>query len=647
MTSSESEDHPASRKRSRVQKNTDSANKKARGRPRVEAEDATAADRRRTQIRLAQRAYRQRKETTISSLKEQNARLLSIIEEMNQTLSQFHESVLKDGILQYSTRLAHDLKQMSDTFGALTKTALAEGSHERSREDADTEIDPPAGLQNASSAALTSPESNQTTQYHLPIAQRPSMGWASDSHTVSAMETPPEAQEDNVSLNLFDAYERENVTALARRFPLTTSTIFDQSSSQSTGRGSWPQLPFGLVHIDDEQAEPQLFNVNIPTPAMTPPTLGRTTPPLLSTRTLKPSWTYSHEETTFARRLGRACLEVGFHLLSSPHLRPAVLNFVFKLSLAYLTIDQLRDRFKMLLKRGVTEDLDCVGTPFAHFGGSGTHYARKSVAAKLPGNHSSWNVRSIGPLHSKLARIENTTDPSKGLDLNVDISGYEGEWFDCEDVQGYLEQEKGCYINPRESFAQVEIDIEEEKSMHELGNLAFSSNVDLNLDLSSASGPSLSGADGSSPSSGTWSTGNASNKSSPINNDSVVGTNTGINFGMGSLSNSDGFSGFDLSTMMNQPFNLDFTSGMEANGNTTAVLAGYSSSLDTIRTPPIDLTTTEMLTVVQRKRKKPAWVDVSKLIDELLRNSVCLGRTPGFRRKDVDRAFQASLISAF
>jgi hypothetical protein len=38
---------------------------KKRGRPRVEKQDESAADRRRTQIRMAQRAYRQRKESTL------------------------------------------------------------------------------------------------------------------------------------------------------------------------------------------------------------------------------------------------------------------------------------------------------------------------------------------------------------------------------------------------------------------------------------------------------------------------------------------------------------------------------------------------------------------------------------------------------
>ena len=42
--------------------------RKSRGRPRLDMREENAAERRRTQIRLAQRAYRERKETTIVSL---------------------------------------------------------------------------------------------------------------------------------------------------------------------------------------------------------------------------------------------------------------------------------------------------------------------------------------------------------------------------------------------------------------------------------------------------------------------------------------------------------------------------------------------------------------------------------------------------
>jgi hypothetical protein len=83
----------------------------------------TTTQRRRTQIRLAQRAYRQRKETTISSLVNQSTHLHSIIEQMNKTFQSFNDSALKSGLVQSSPALARELKHATETFTSLAKTA--------------------------------------------------------------------------------------------------------------------------------------------------------------------------------------------------------------------------------------------------------------------------------------------------------------------------------------------------------------------------------------------------------------------------------------------------------------------------------------------------------------------------------------------
>jgi hypothetical protein len=58
MTSSEGEGQPPLRKRSRTSKDSDEAsNKKARGRPRVDTQDATAADVSRVADMLPKRGY--------------------------------------------------------------------------------------------------------------------------------------------------------------------------------------------------------------------------------------------------------------------------------------------------------------------------------------------------------------------------------------------------------------------------------------------------------------------------------------------------------------------------------------------------------------------------------------------------------------
>ncbi|CAD0115289.1 unnamed protein product, partial [Aureobasidium uvarum] len=73
-------------RRSRDESDSNNDESKKRGRPRLDPQDESTAD-----IRLAQRAYRQRKEDTISDLRKQVQELQSTIQSMNQTFSKFSE----------------------------------------------------------------------------------------------------------------------------------------------------------------------------------------------------------------------------------------------------------------------------------------------------------------------------------------------------------------------------------------------------------------------------------------------------------------------------------------------------------------------------------------------------------------------------
>ncbi|KAG9549778.1 hypothetical protein KCU71_g14599, partial [Aureobasidium melanogenum] len=78
-------------RRSRDESDSNNDESKKRGRPRLDTQDESTADKRRSQIRLAQRAYRQRKEDTINELRKQVQELQSTIQSMNQTFSNFSQ----------------------------------------------------------------------------------------------------------------------------------------------------------------------------------------------------------------------------------------------------------------------------------------------------------------------------------------------------------------------------------------------------------------------------------------------------------------------------------------------------------------------------------------------------------------------------
>ena len=103
----------------------------------------TMIQRRRTQIRLAQRAYRQRKETTISSLKQQSTQLQSIIEQMNKSFLRLNDSVLKSGLLQLNPGLGNELKYATESFTTLAKNASEiEAGDEEQVEGAEQAVEP-------------------------------------------------------------------------------------------------------------------------------------------------------------------------------------------------------------------------------------------------------------------------------------------------------------------------------------------------------------------------------------------------------------------------------------------------------------------------------------------------------------------------
>ncbi|KAF3934164.1 hypothetical protein ABW20_dc0103398 [Dactylellina cionopaga] len=95
--------------------------KKHRGRPRLDNRDETAAERRRTQIRLAQRAYRQRKETTIASLKTRVEDLETTIETMLNTFFEIHDSAIEHKLVEAHPQFGQTLRGATEKILALSK----------------------------------------------------------------------------------------------------------------------------------------------------------------------------------------------------------------------------------------------------------------------------------------------------------------------------------------------------------------------------------------------------------------------------------------------------------------------------------------------------------------------------------------------
>lgn len=621
--------------------------------------------RRRTQIRLAQRAYRQRKETTISSLKGQNDRLQSIIDQMNKSFINFNEAALKSGLLQLNPVLARQLKSVSESFGTLANSA----GERRNDEEGD---DPIEILPIHDQEAQPAP------------AKRLDVGWGYSTTldhppTHEAVPSPSEDTQaqsyvDLSSLPRFNAKQAKQgglVPYMRPQAPNTFTQGISWAQASLDERPSEQPLPPDLVDILSQQEfkppnlqHPSVFSFSIPTPRATPPMPSFPSLPYgsLTSKNPKPLWTYSHDETTFARRLMRAALETGFHLLGTADQRPAALNYVFRLSLPYMSLKQLRERFKMLLARGTDEELDFWATPFIHLGGAGTHYPKKDPNGNIIKPPNTWTIRRIGPIEKKMIRAENSNDPSQSHDLNIDLTGFEGEWFDSYDVEGYLEQEKGVRIDPSSSFVDAFIDEDDEYFASDTGSdhsLHRRSSDDSAASFTGGSSRTHSQSSNPTPPTVQAATG-ASINPFPAPSDIPLGLD------MSMPSNFAKMPSVDASTFFDQPLGLDLAPGFNVGLNNASMQP--LSFPDVLRGSDLNMSLQGLATktVAGQKRKRHVVVDVTKLADgkfaticdhsrgccadcmaEIVKHGVCLGRAPGFRRKDVDMAFRASLMSTY
>ncbi|QKX54993.1 uncharacterized protein TRUGW13939_02083 [Talaromyces rugulosus] len=129
----------AEAERAKAKKNSSRTSARKRGRPRLLNKDDNAAERRRTQIRLAQRAYRSRKEATISSLNDRVSEIDSAVESMARSFASFHDKLINSELLESHPDLLRSLRGVAGKTVSLAQLSKREAifSGEMSREEAE------------------------------------------------------------------------------------------------------------------------------------------------------------------------------------------------------------------------------------------------------------------------------------------------------------------------------------------------------------------------------------------------------------------------------------------------------------------------------------------------------------------------------
>ncbi|EAS28966.3 uncharacterized protein CIMG_07712 [Coccidioides immitis RS] len=370
---------------------------KKRGRPRLHTENETPADRRRRQIRIAQRAYRSRKEATIASLNERVEQLECTVDEMNKTFLAFNDDALKSGVLSAQPELAQRLRSATQRFIKLAS--------EISQDDA-----PQEDAQSGNAATMEAPNNEQCSLNASGNNPRPDY-------------TEPET--------LIASYA--NVPATHATIPIcshiaTLPDVWDTSmaSNHFFNYKSW---------CDEESQSPLKSSAFIP-------------------RQPSPHhrYTYCFQETSFSRRLHRRCLEFGYSALTDPSFNEERLYRKFKFTFSLAKRDRVAHMFSTLLQRKAGEPLEFWNKPFFYIGKAGMHYPYQDEFGNVifpPNMHPP--ERAFGPLP-----FHNAERPHqfKSLDELIEAIGFGGDWFDCHDVEGYL-LEKGIKLSSLSSYVLV------------------------------------------------------------------------------------------------------------------------------------------------------------------------------------------------
>lgn len=361
---------------------------------------------------MAQRAYRQRKETTLDDLRKRVSDLTTTMECMNKAFEDCRDRLVSAGLPEGQL---DELAEVTVRYAGFMKTV-------RRPSDAQEE----AALEPVAPAA--DPASNATRQAgELPLVAKNVPSWM-DPATIG--QTGRRTQKPEVGMGYtmvmpgaFDQLvDNFNVPSLAQAMQppgqtheLPSMNPFDQSAPN-------------ILH------QPSLsLNGELPAPK-----------------------TYSFQETTLARRLHRACLEGAYLLLLDPSRRPHTYDRVFKLSLLSRDRVRMAASIKHILNRGLEEPLDFWDAPLLHIGGAGTHYPerqRRDSREHLL-NKPKFHLGMIGP--QMLNLLENVVQARPAAEISVEIEGFEGEWFDPYDIEGYLES-RGIHIDPTVSFVEAEI----------------------------------------------------------------------------------------------------------------------------------------------------------------------------------------------
>ncbi|KAK6956689.1 hypothetical protein Daesc_001968 [Daldinia eschscholtzii] len=369
--------------------------KRSRGRPRLETKDQTPSERRRTQIRLAQRAYRNRKENAITDLQAKINDLKNVNNEINNAYQNLFNYASQRGLLAQAPEFGQELQKLQ---------VLIKQTQEQESSQAD-EHESPEGHPGEGQKEAQNPENDTAINEEPPASalendQTPALwGGITVSHEPAVQPEPVAIPTLDPMLNSTQTHGYEVITAPTIENASFGPNLSFDSNFPDPAYSSWAQHPW-----------------------------NRLTGPR----------TMSFNEWTFARRLHRHTLERAAALISMPHPPPARLRRVFGFVMLFETVDEIRSRTVAMLDQERNDPLSYWKYPFHRLGGSGTHFPSQESPPSLSGSSSYQSSGfGIGPFNERTTRVRDTL---LGVSQYINMSGWEGTWFDADEVEAYLAQ---------------------------------------------------------------------------------------------------------------------------------------------------------------------------------------------------------------
>ena len=402
------------------------------------------SQRRRTQIRLAQRAYRNRKENAITELEAQVRELKEANSEMRSAAQQVFASASNPHVLAQAPALGHQLRRLE----ALVR---------RSREaEADAEEDLDAG-----SLDPDSDETARSSQWRATLAATASSlsenaGTATrrghseqlygDILVPREPAIPPQQQQQQPyacpvgivggggggigNYQIIAAPTMENASfatsGSSSSYVFTTST---SGAATGTGAGHGGGTPPAAPSSSSSSFSPWSA---LPMPA-----------------------SGAYAETGFARRLHRFTTERAAYLICMRNPPPEKMMRVFGFARLFETTEQIRERTIAVLARTRDQPLHNWNYPFHHLGGAGTHFAQSrrepgGFDGGAGGGGGSGGVGTgrangdpqtagfrFGPMDATTSQIR---DSLLTISQNIRMPGLQGLFWDCDEVEWYMRQ---------------------------------------------------------------------------------------------------------------------------------------------------------------------------------------------------------------